>query len=257
MSKTNLVLIGAGKFGQTYIKTLATFLDVELIVANRQNWQSLIDNKPDGVLIVTDPSSHIEIGHYALQNGIPVMIEKPLSLSLTEAQSLLQFNSVPILVNHIHLFSKDYQNIKNSIDIKDIQHIRTIASSNSPPRSYSRLWDYFPHDAALVIDLAQQYPKTIKCTGSEPNFTITMEFDSFTSITNIGHSENRQRLLDINNGKFIYNGMISTDLPLTNALQVFIDAIHGKPDYRLGLDLPMKVMQMLEECQKQLDEEVL
>jgi hypothetical protein len=81
-----------------------------------------------------------------------------------------------------------------------------------------------------------------------------MEFDTFTSTSHIGYSDNRQRLLDINNGKFIYDGMASTDLPLTNALQVFIDAIHGKPDYRLGLELPMKVMRVLDECQKQLDE---
>src|ERR1019366_1743477 len=178
MSKVNLVLVGAGKFGQAYIKTLATFPDVVLTIANRQNWRSLIETKQyRGAIIATGPDSHIPIAICCLHNAIPTLIEKPLSLSLTEAQSLLQFNSVPILVNHIHLFSKDYQNIKNSIDIKDIRTIKTTASSNSQPRSYSRLWDYFPHDAALIIDLVQQYPKTIKCTGKEPNFTITMEFD--------------------------------------------------------------------------------
>lgn len=256
MNKVNFVLVGVGKFGQNYIKTLAAFPDVSLTVANRQNWRSLIDNHPDGVIVCTPPDSHVEIAHYALQKAIPVMIEKPLSFSLTEAQSLLKINLAPILVNHIHLFAQDYQNIKNHIDIKEIRTINTTASSNSPPRTYSRLWDYGPHEIALILDLAQQYPKTIKCSGKEPNFTITMEFDTFRSITDIGYSDTRQRLLDINNGQFIYDGMASKDLPLTNALKVFIDAIHGKPDYRLGLELPLKVMQVLDECQKQLDGEV-
>jgi len=254
MSKVNLVLVGAGKFGQAYIKTLATFSDVSLTIANRQNWRQLIDKLPDGIIVATGPEAHVEIAIYSLQNGIPAMIEKPLALNLTEAKTLLKLNLAPILINHIHLFAKDYQTIKNRIDIKDIQTIKTMASSNSPSRSYSRLWDYGSHEISLVLDLAQQYPKIIRCTGKEPNFTITMEFDTFTSTSHIGYSDNRQRLLDINNGKFIYDGMASTDLPLTNALQVFIDAIHGKPDYRLGLELPMKVMRVLDECQKQLDE---
>jgi|ERR1017187_1629224 hypothetical protein len=253
MSKINLVLIGSGKFGQAYIKTLATFLDVELIVANRQNWQSLIDNKPDGVLIVTDPSSHIEIGHYALHNAIPTLIEKPLSLSLTEAQSLLQFNSVPILVNHIHLFSKDYQNIKKQIKPNEIKHITLAAGSDNPPRSYSRLWDYAPHDIAMAIDLAQQYPINIQCEQDKDCYSIKLSFDTFDADIDIWRSGKRIRVLNINYGLHLYDGMASIDLPLTNALQVFIDAIHGKPDYRLGLDLSLQVMKVLEECQTQLD----
>jgi predicted dehydrogenase len=204
-------------------------------------------------MIVTQPEHHIELAEYALKYHIPTMIEKPLALSYDECCKLLKYNTSTVLVNHIHLFSKTYQNIKHCVNICKIQNITTIASSNSQSRNYSRLFDYGSHEIAIILDLAQQYPKTIKCTGSEPNFTITMEFDNFTSITNIGYSDNRQRLLDINNGQFIYDGMASIDLPLTNALQVFIDAIHGKPDYRLGLDLSLQVMKVLEECQTQLD----
>src|SRR5580658_1853229 len=86
---------GTGKWGQNYIKTLSSFENVKLIIANRNNWKILIDdNIPDFVIISTPPQSHIEIAIYALEQNIPVIIEKPLSLSYSVALSLKEFKSL-------------------------------------------------------------------------------------------------------------------------------------------------------------------
>jgi hypothetical protein len=246
-----ILLIGRGKWGQNYISTLqSSFPNVNLTIANRRNWKGLIDQGQDGVIICTPPQSHIEIAHYSLASNVPTLIEKPLSLSLQEAQQLQQYNTT-ILVNHIHLFSDRYQAIKHQV--KDITHIFSQGSSNSPPRDYSRLWDYGPHEIALILDLTQQYPHTINCTQDQNDqYTITMQFDTFQSSSIVGYSEERQRYLDINDGEFIYDGMIK-ELPLTNAIQVFLNAIHGKPDYRLGLQLSLDVIRVLEQCQESVE----
>lgn len=246
-----ILLIGNGKWAQNYISTFqSSFHKVQLTIANRRNWKGLIDQGQDGVIVCTPPQSHIEIAEYSLASNCPTLIEKPLSLSLQEAQQLQQY-SAPILVNHIHLFSDRYQEIKRHL--KQITHIFSQGSSNSSPRDYSRLWDYFPHEAAMILDLAQQYPYTINCTRNKnEQYTITMQFDTFETSSIIGYSEQRQRYLDVNKGQFIYDGMIK-ELPLTNAIQVFINAIHGKPDYRLGLSLSLDVIKILEQCQISLD----
>src|ERR1035437_729108 len=102
----NIVMVGNGQWAQRYISTLSRFPNVNLQIANRDNWKSLIlKTLPEGVIVCTPPQSHIEIATYSLKLGIPTMIEKPLSLSLSEANALKQFCS-PILVNHIHLFSQ-------------------------------------------------------------------------------------------------------------------------------------------------------
>ena len=102
----NIVLVGGnGKWGQNYISTLKYFQDINLQVATRENWKQLIDKNPDGVIVATPPDSHIEIASYSLSKNIATMIEKPLALSLQEAETLKQFTA-PILVNHIQLFTK-------------------------------------------------------------------------------------------------------------------------------------------------------
>lgn len=251
--KTNLLLIGAGKFGQKYISTLSGFDDVKLKVATRDNWKKLINEGADGVMVCAPPQSHIEIASYSLSKNIPTMIEKPLSLSLQESQCLNQY-SAPILVNHIHLFSKYYQNIKNNIKIDSIKRIWGSGAGPNPQRDYSALWDYGPHDISMILDLSQQYPHTIECEKhpTENQFMITMKFNTFESISCIGHADKKHRYLYVAdaNDVFVYDGVSPTkDLPLTNALKVFKDAIHGKSDYRLGLDLSLKVMKVLETCQ--------
>lgn len=249
-----IALIGGnGKFGQKYLSTLQSQFQITPQIGTRDNWKQLIDQKPDGVIICTPPDSHIEIALFALKKGLPVMIEKPLALSLSETEQLKSYQYLPILVNHIHIFSSKYQEIKDSIALRQITHIKSIGSSNSPPRNYSRLWDYAPHDIAMILDLTQTYPKQIMCqTDDHQSFQIKMQFDSFESVSQVGYSETRIRHLDINNGRFIYDGM-QNEFPLTNAIGVFLRAIKGKPDYRLGLDLSLKVMQVLEACQKYLD----
>jgi hypothetical protein len=254
---TNLLLIGAGRFGQNYIKTLSNFPNINLKVATKENWKSLIDEHPDGVMIATQPSNHIEIATYALERSISTMIEKPLSLSLKEAQTLKQYSSIPILVNHIDLFSKRYQEIKASIVPSRISHIWTVLTRNvfdRSPRSYSELWDFSPHSIAMILDLSQRLPIKIQCTNFyERNYNIKLTFDHFTTNTTVGASRMNARYLEVCDGTTYTNDdMITPDLPLTNALNVFIAAINGKDDYRLGLDIPLKVLDILEECDKSL-----
>jgi len=248
-----LLLIGNGNFGKNYVSTLANFNDVSLEIANRNNWKKLIDKKPDGVLVVTPPSSHIEIASYALSKDIPTMIEKPLSLSIKEAEILKQYTA-PILVNHIHLFSDSYQYIKQNI--KNITSIKSVGHGCNSHNDCPILWDYGPHDIAMVLDLAQQYPKSIHCSevlGFSGLFDIKLEFEGFTSDSSIGQSTFKNRSIVVNNYNNTYYNTVTKEEPLTNALRVFIGAINGNSDYRLGLELSLNVMRVLEKCQEILN----
>jgi|ERR1700722_2844347 len=253
--KFNIVLIGHGAWGQRYASTLLNFDNVSLTIANRDNWRKLIDQKPDGVIVCTPPSSHIEIAEYSLSRNIATMIEKPLLLSLEECIKLKQYTS-PILVNHTHLFAKDYQKVKAKTISDNIKYIETIGIGNTKERDYSELWDYGPHDIAMILDLAQQMPKSIECRELYLRcFEIVMQFDKFETWSMVGFANNKDRFLMVSDGinMFNYSGTYHTnDKPLTNALNVFIDAIRGMQDYRLGLDLSLKVMEVLEQCQKSL-----
>jgi predicted dehydrogenase len=257
----DLVLVGNGAWGKNYVSTLANFSGVNLQVATRQNWKSLIDNRPDGVMICTPPDTHVELASYALKRGIPTMIEKPLCLSLAEAEILEQFGA-PILVNHIHLFSEAYQNLRDMSRQFPISKIVSLGFNNGPTRPYSSLWDYGCHDLSMILDLAQEMPQNIDVqemrTDTGSLFNIKMDFGTFDTESLVGNGgQKRVRKLKIECGglKVEYDDTCLSNyrsLPLTNALCVFQQAILGMQDYRLGLDLPLKVLKVLEICQERL-----
>lgn len=258
----NILLIGNGKWAQNYISTLSLFPNINLSIANRNNWKELINNNPNGVIVCTPPDSHIEIAEYSLLKQIPTMIEKPLSLSLHQAERLQQYKSV-ILVNHIHLFSTAYQNLKKLINPNKIDRIVSLGFNKGPIRSYSSLWDYGCHDLSMILDLSNQIPNDIKIekiiTETGELFNIKLQFKTFETESLVGNGG----LKPIRKFKIISDGLIliyddnlrpsNHVAPLTNALNVFIDSISNKYDYRLGLDLSLKIIKILDYCQKELD----
>jgi predicted dehydrogenase len=257
----NIVIVGKGRWGQNYINTFTNiFPSVVLTVATRENWKQLIDKKPDGVVVATPPQSHIEIASYALEKDIPTMLEKPVALSLKEAEILKQYTA-PILINYVYLFSTQFQNMKKEIVIDNIKDIFSNGYGNTIEQSYSELWDYGPHDIAMILHILQKIPHRVKCTKvSDRSYNINMSFDNFNTTSLIGYSGGgRVRYMSVFDGtKHEYSDvrMTAEKSPLANAIQVFINAINGKDDPRLGLDLSLKVMKILEDCETSLKEQV-
>jgi predicted dehydrogenase len=253
----NVLLIGVGKWGQNYLTTLSNFDNVSVKIANRNNWKQLIDENPDGVMVCTPPQSHIEIAERALRRDIPTMIEKPLCLSSSEAASLSHFTT-PILINNINLFSQSYEKMRSIINTMNIDKIVSLNYNNGPIRDYSSLYDYGSHDLAMILDLTQQMPRVVSCneliTKTGSLFNIKMNFQGCETETLVGNGGSKR----VRKLKIIGGGLgISYDdklrptthtLPLERALQVFLRAIDGHLDPRLGIDLSVKVLNILDMC---------
>ena len=99
-------LVGAGKWGQNYIKSIEKSKSFDLFAVSTknyniknivkpsclvcQNWNELLNlDFLDGVIIATPPNTHFLIAKQFIKKGIPTLIEKPLTMSLKEAQDLL------------------------------------------------------------------------------------------------------------------------------------------------------------------------
>jgi len=102
-----LGLIGAGRWGRAYIRTLAELDGLSLKWVSSRNpetktfvpdtcsvtedWRDLMTAENiDGIIVATPPASHAEIALTAIEQGHAVMVEKPLTLSLQEAEHLLE-----------------------------------------------------------------------------------------------------------------------------------------------------------------------
>lgn len=107
MTSLRLGVIGLGNIGQQHIKHIQSgavkhcvitclasrnpnHLARELGAKHFTDFRELVDSGLcDAVLIATPTFNHLEMGLYALDKGLHVLMEKPLGLSLAEAEQLL------------------------------------------------------------------------------------------------------------------------------------------------------------------------
>ena len=177
-------LVGAGPWGRVIIKTLSKFDDIELVllassnsesaklVSSRctisKNWKTVAGaDAIDGVIIATPPHTHAEIARFAVASHNPVLVEKPLTPTIEEAKSLLDFLAAQdaiVHINHTHLGHPAYRELKKkTFSDGPIRSITSIAGDHGPFREdVSVLWDRGSHEIALCIDLLGETPKSIK-----------------------------------------------------------------------------------------------
>jgi predicted dehydrogenase len=290
-----LGLAGAGRWGRNYIRTIAGLDGLRLarvVSANPQtaslvpadcrivkDWRELIDaSQIDGVIVATPPASHAEIARAAILAGIPVLIEKPLALSATDARAIRDLavqHRVLVLVEHTHLFSPAYRALKKlAARYGGVREIQSEAGNQGPyRRDVSVLWDWGPHDVAMCLDLMGQAPAAAACTvhdrserdgGTAETVTIALSFPSGASARILlSNSMNKTRRLrvrcagaellydDLSAHKLLVDGRpvpVESDLPLTVAVREFAAAIALREAHRSDLDLGVSVVEVLENC---------
>lgn len=115
----------------------------------------------DGVIIATPPALHAGMTRAALKAGLPVLVEKPLTMDLGEARELLAFAEKQggfVLVDHIHIFSAAWGALKREAgNHGPVRAIDAVAGNWGPFRSdVPVLWDWGPHDFAMCCDLLRR-----------------------------------------------------------------------------------------------------
>lgn len=261
----NILQIGTGPWGQNYLKTLQNF-PVKTTIANRNNWQDLIiKNKPQGVIISTPPQTHIPLALFALSNNIPVLLEKPLALTLPEAQQLIPYSHLPLLINHTVLFTQAFERVHKFCKDHEISNISVDLYNDGPIRDYSSWLDYGPHALAIIFSLFINHnPQSIEVYPAKNEndekylYHFCLRFEKKLGYGQVGNGgKEKVRKWEIeSDGMWIeYDDLKRPDNqipPLQRSIEVFLGAIEGKEDWRLGLDLGLKVMKWLEEGERKI-----
>jgi len=176
----NLGLIGAGPWGRNYIKTIAGLDGVRLSrLASRnpespalagtgcrisEDWREMLAaGDLDGVIVATPAIVHAEITLAALDHDLPVLVEKPMTLSASEAEAVLsaaRSKDAIVRVDHIHLYSAAWEALKREARaLGPLSAISTVAGKWGPfNRDAPVLWEWGSHDVAMCLDLAGRPP---------------------------------------------------------------------------------------------------
>ena len=148
MKKLKICVVGAGKWGLNHIRTLKSLrVHVGCVDINKSRLEEIKKNNPevdiydnvesassenfDGYIIATPPSSHFFLTKLIIKKNKPVLVEKPLALSLHEAEDIktcVEKYSGKLIVGHLLLFHPAVQKIKSMIKDGKIGKIQYIYS---------------------------------------------------------------------------------------------------------------------------------
>lgn len=302
-----LGLIGAGRWGRNYIKTIAALEGVRLARLTSRNpesvalvdsgciisadWRELITcSDLDGVIIATPPALHAEMARAAVAAGLPVLVEKPLTLSLAEAQDLRDFVAARagyVMVGHTHLFHPAYRALKQiAPQYGAVRAIRAEAGNHGPFRpEVPVLWDWGAHDIAMCLDLLGTLPAQSNARvvdrrqldeGVGEIVEIRLDFPGeIPAHIRVGNILPRQRRFTVqcDTATLVYDDLVSAkltvipsgsghfaacpidvapDLPLSVVVREFANAIANGSRDLSSLDLAVRVVKVLATCDERL-----
>nr|MDP3997984.1 Gfo/Idh/MocA family oxidoreductase [bacterium]MDZ4225820.1 Gfo/Idh/MocA family oxidoreductase [Candidatus Andersenbacteria bacterium] len=168
-----ITVIGAGRWGQNIIATLREIGGVEVVVVGKKddispNGEKMRD--ADAVVVATPGSTHAQVALPFIEKGLPVFVEKPLAISLAEAEKMKMAadkSGALVFVGHIHLYNPAYLKTKELADrAGNIRALLFEGMSNGPYRNdMSAVWDWAPHDAAMALDLLGAKPLSVQAWG--------------------------------------------------------------------------------------------
>lgn len=184
-----ICVIGAGNWGKNHIRTLNEIGALGGIVEKDstkikqfkesypkvdffENLDSSLKKIFDGYIISTPPSTHSEISIKLIKNNKPILIEKPLALSLNEAKKIKLIAdklSAKVVIGHLLLFHPAIIKMKSIIKEGLIGNIQYIYSNRLKlgivRNKENALWSFAPHDISLFQFFIESFPTEVCSKG--------------------------------------------------------------------------------------------
>lgn len=143
----------------------------------------------DAVSVATPTSSHYEIGLACLEHGVHALIEKPLAVSLSEAQTLTQIvqeAKLVLQVGHVERFNPTFIQLVNVLVGHTVLAIeaRRLSPFATRAADVSVIYDLMVHDLDLILNLIEApiaSVQTIGCKARSRQLDHVMTFLTFAN----------------------------------------------------------------------------
>jgi predicted dehydrogenase len=168
-----ICVVGGGRWGLNHIRTLFDMGNLGGIVeSNAQRLGELIKEYPttsfqsindallhgfDGFIVATPAETHYSIGRKIIESNHHVLIEKPWTLSLSDARTLVKLaeqNNVNLMVGHVLLFHPAIRKIKEVVDngnLGELYYLYSTRLSLGTVRTEENVfWSFAPHDISVL-----------------------------------------------------------------------------------------------------------
>ncbi len=132
----------------------------------------LADDRVDAVVIATPVSTHFPLAMRALQAGRHVLVEKPLTSTVSEGVDLVaeaQRRGLVLMVDHTFIYTSAVRKIEELIrtgDLGKLYYYDSVRINLGLFQSdVSVLWDLGVHDLSIMDFLVRRSPNVVAATG--------------------------------------------------------------------------------------------
>lgn len=188
----NLLLIGCGYWGKNilrnllYLPQLYTISIAEVSLEKREELKrsypalSIFDNEIyalenerfDAAIIATQTPTHFDLAKKLLKSGLHVLVEKPLTTSLSQSKELCKIaeqKDLILMTDHIFRYHPVVKKMKHYFENNLLGKINYIDATRINLGIYQKdvnvVWDLACHDVSIVLYLVQEKPVAVRAIG--------------------------------------------------------------------------------------------
>jgi len=138
------------------------------------DYRKLVDDPDlDAVAVVTPVATHFSIAQEFLRAGKHVLVEKPLTATVAEAEELLALAEAQrrtLMVDHTFVYTGAVRKIKEILsrgELGDLLYFDSVRINLGLfQRDINVLWDLAPHDLSIMDYLIERQPEGLSAIGS-------------------------------------------------------------------------------------------
>lgn len=181
-------VIGVGYLGQFHAEKYAQLPQCDLmgvVDASAQNAQvvadkvgaqaytdytELLKDGVDAVSIVTPTSTHYDIANVFLEKGIHVLLEKPMTVTLEEADALIELakqNDCVLQIGHLERFNPALMGAQDLLKQPKFIEAHRLAPYKPRATDVNVVLDLMIHDIDIILNLVKSEIKQVVASGAK------------------------------------------------------------------------------------------
>ena len=185
MEKVRIGIIGVGYLGTQHARILSYLegaelrgvVDIDLkksmIIGNRhgvpyyQNFMEILD-EIDAAIVAAPTSEHFSITEKLLKEGKSVLVEKPMTDTVEQAEELVGLakkNKLIFQVGHLERFNPAVEALQDLISEPKFIEVQRLGSFSARSLDTNVVLDLMIHDLDIILDLIQDDVKVIRSSG--------------------------------------------------------------------------------------------
>ena len=185
MDKVKVGIIGVGYLGTQHARILSYLEEAELKgvadidfkkamqIGNRhgvqyyENFEDMLDEIDAGI-VATPTSEHFSVSMELLNKGKSVLVEKPITETIEQADKLVAFakkNGAILQVGHLERFNPAVEAIEDMITEPRFIEVQRLGSFSARSLDIDVVLDLMIHDLDIIMSLIKDEVKVIKSSG--------------------------------------------------------------------------------------------